>query len=147
MPKVNSTIWIQAPLKKVYAISKDNSRFPEFMKDVQSLTVVESDGTRIISDYVGIVSAFNLKVKWRQEDVWDDSKHTCDFTQLKGDYDKLEGVWRFSEEKDGTRFDSELEYEYKVPGLGLMVGQVIHGLVVKNVEGILQAIKERAEAP
>lgn len=146
MPNVNSTIWIQAPLERVYAISKDNSRFPEFMKDVQSLTVVESDGTRIVSDYVGVVSAFNLKVKWRQEDVWDDAAHTCDFKQLKGDYDKLEGVWRFAEEKGGTRFDSELEYEYKVPGLGLMVGQVIHGLVVKNVEGILQAIKERSEA-
>ncbi len=146
MPTVTSTIFIQAPLEEVYAISKDNSRFPEFMKDVQSLNVVESDGQRIVSDYVGIVSAFGLKVKWRQEDLWDDSTHHCAFRQLSGDYDKLEGTWQFTEEKGGTRFDSTLDYEYKVPGLGALVGQVIHGLVVKNIEGILQAIKERSES-
>lgn len=146
MPTVNSTIFIQAPLEKVYAISKDNSRFPEFMKDVQSLIIVETDGPRIVSDYVGIVSAFGLKVKWRQEDLWDDSVHLCTFRQLSGDYDKLEGTWKFTEENGGTRFDSTLEYDYKVPGLGILVGQVIHGLVVKNIEGVLQAIKERSEA-
>lgn len=146
MPTVNSTIFIQAPLEKVYAISKDNSRFPEFMKDVQSLIVVESDGQRIVSDYVGIVSAFGLKVKWHQEDVWDDAQHLCTFKQLSGDYDKLEGTWKFTEENGGTRFDSFLDYEYKIPGLGVLVGQVIHGLVVKNIEGVLQAIKERSES-
>ncbi len=146
MPTVNSTIFIQAPLEKVYAISKDNSRFPEFMKDVQSLIVVEADGPRVVSDYVGIVSAFGLKVKWQQEDVWDDAQHLCTFRQLSGDYDKLEGTWKFTEENGGTRFDSFLDYEYKVPGLGALVGQVIHGLVVKNIEGVLQAIKERSEA-
>lgn len=145
MPTVNSTIFIQAPLEKVYAISKDNSRFPEFMKDVQSLIVVESDGQRIVSDYVGIVSAFGLKVKWRQEDVWDDDQHLCTFRQLTGDYDKLEGTWKFTEEKGGTRFDSFLDYDYQVPGVGVLVGKVIHGLVVKNIEGVLQAIKDRSE--
>lgn len=146
MPTVNSTIFIQAPLEKVYAISKDNSRFPEFMKDVQSLIVVEVDGPRVVSDYVGIVSAFGLKVKWQQEDVWDDAQHLCTFRQLSGDYDKLEGTWKFTEENGGTRFDSFLDYEYKVPGLGALVGQVIHGLVVKNIEGVLQAIKDRSES-
>lgn len=146
MPTVESAIWISAPLPTVYAIAKDNSAFPEFMKDVKSLTVVESDGSRIVSDYVGLVSAFGLKVRWRQEDLWDDSTHVCTFKQLQGDYDHLSGTWKFYEKDGGTQFESVLEYSYVVPGLGELVKKVVHSLVVKNVDGILQSIKERAEA-
>lgn len=145
MPTVESTIWIGAPLERVYAIAQDNASFPEFMKDVKSLTVVEKDGDRVVSDYVGLVSAFGLKVRWRQEDVWNYSDRTCLFRQLNGDYDRLDGEWRFREENGGTRFDSVVNYEYQVPGLGPLVGKVVYGLVVKNVEGILEAIKQRSE--
>jgi uncharacterized membrane protein len=146
MPTVESTIWIEAPLDRVYAIAKDNESFPEFMKDVKSLTVVEEDGPRVVSDYVGVVPQFMLKVRWRQEDVWDDANHVCAFRQLSGDYDKLEGTWKFKEENGGTRFDSFLEYEYNVPTLGPLVSKVIYSIVVKNVENILAAIKMRSEA-
>jgi uncharacterized membrane protein len=146
MPTVESTIWIEAPLDRVYAIAKDNQSFPEFMKDVKSLTVVEEDGPRVVSDYVGVVPQFMLKVRWRQEDVWDDANHVCAFRQLQGDYDKLEGTWKFKEENGGTRFDSFLEYEYNVPTLGPLVSKVIYSIVVKNVENILAAIKMRSEA-
>lgn len=146
MPTVESTIWIEAPLETVYAIAKDNRAFPEFMKDVKSLTVVEEDGPRVISDYVGVVPQFMLKVRWQQEDIWDDATHVCTFRQLKGDYDKLEGTWTFKEENGGTRFDSFLEYEYNVPTLGPLVSKVIYSIVVKNVENILAAIKMRSEA-
>ena len=145
MPTVNSSIEINAPLEQVYAIAKDNASFPEFMDDVQSLTPVESEGGRVVSDFVGVVAAFALKIRWRQEDLWDDETHTCKFQQLSGDYDKLVGEWRFSETETGTRFESDLEYEYRVPGLGPLVAKVVHSLVVKNVDGILEAIKKRAE--
>jgi uncharacterized membrane protein len=146
MPTVETTTWINAPLETVYAIAKDNESFPEFMKDVKSLTVVETDRNRIVSDYVGLVPQFMLKVRWKQEDVWDDENHVCAFRQLEGDYDRLDGTWTFKEENGGTRFDSVLHYEYNVPTLGPLVGKVIYGIVVKNVENILSAIKSRAEA-
>ena len=145
MPIVETTTWVNAPIEKVYAISKKNEDFPTFMKDVQSLNVVESDGNRVVSDWVGVVSAFGLKIRWRQEDLWDDSSKTCKFQMVKGDYDKLEGEWKFSEENGGTRFDSTVDYEYKVPGIGPLIYKVIHGLVVKNLEDTLAAIKARAE--
>ena len=47
MPTVTSSVWINAPLERVYAIAKDNRSFPEFMKDLESLTVVEEDGSRV----------------------------------------------------------------------------------------------------
>lgn len=146
MPTVETTTWINAPLSRVYEIAKDNRSFPDFMKDVKSLTIVEEDGNRIVSDWVGIVPSFMLKVRWRQEDVWDDDAHTCVFKQLQGDYDKLEGNWTFTTENEGTRFNSFVEYEYNIPTLGPLVKKVVHNIVIKNLENVLEAIKQRAEA-
>lgn len=145
MPTVDTTVWINAPLDKVYAVARDNRAFPEFMDDVKSLEVVSEEGNCIVSDWVGIIPAFGLKVRWQQEDLWDDEEHSCKFRQTKGDYDKLEGIWRFRDENGGTRFDSSLEYEYVVPGLGPLVKKVVHNIVVKNMDGVLGAIKKRAE--
>lgn len=146
MPIVASSVWIDAPLATVYEIAKDNRSFPEFMSDVKSLTVVETDGSRVVSDWVGLVPQFMLKVRWRQEDLWDDAVHDCAFRQISGDYDRLSGFWRFREENGGTRFDSEVDYEYNVPGLGPLVKKVVQGIVQKNVDNVLEAIKRRAES-
>src|SRR5579862_8022078 len=71
MPTVNVSVWINAPVERVYAIAKDNATFPEYMKDVQSITKVEEEGNRVVSDWVGIISTFGIKIRWRQEDIWD----------------------------------------------------------------------------
>ncbi|MFQ3588451.1 MAG: SRPBCC family protein [Fimbriimonadaceae bacterium] len=145
MPTVRTEVSINAPIDQVYAIAKDNRSFPEFMPDLKSLTVVETDGNRVVSDYVGVIPKFLVKVRWRQEDVWDDDAKTCTFRQISGDYDHMDGIWRFEPEGDGTRFTSEMNYEYTVPTLGPLIKKVIHGIVVQNLENILQAIKKRSE--
>lgn len=145
MPTVETTTWINAPLEKVYAIAKDSAAYPEYMKEVQSVTVVEREGSRQVADWVGVVPTFGLKVRWRQEEIWDDATHSSRYRQLEGDYDKLEGAWAFREENGGTRFDQTLDYEYNVPTLGPLVKKVIHSIVVKNLEAINDAFRNRAE--
>lgn len=145
MPTVDTTVQINAPLSRVYEIAKDSRSFPEFMKDVVSVTPVESEANRFVSDWVGLIPQFRLKVRWRQEDLWDDSSHVCHFKQLQGDYDMLEGVWTFKDQDGGTRFDQHLDYEYNVPTLGPLLKKVIYTIVVKNLEGVSAAIKARAE--
>ncbi|MCX7799686.1 MAG: SRPBCC family protein [Fimbriimonadales bacterium] len=146
MPTVENTVWSRAPLEVLYAVAKDNERFPEFMSDVKAVQVLESDGRRVVSHWSAVVPTFRLKVRWTQEDVWDDAARTCRFRQLEGDYDRLEGVWTFREENGGTRFDSFCEYEYNVPTLGPLVKKVVHALVIKNLDNVLQAIAKRAES-
>jgi ribosome-associated toxin RatA of RatAB toxin-antitoxin module len=145
MPTVETSTWIDAPLEKVYQIAKDSERYPEYMKEVQSVTPVERDGGRLVADWVGIVPTFGLKVRWRQEEIWDDAGHSSAFRQLEGDYDRLEGKWTFREENGGTRFDQYLDYEYNVPTLGPLVKKVIHSIVVKNLAAINDAFKAQAE--
>lgn len=146
MPTVETTVWINAPLDKVYAIAKDSERYPEFMKEVQSLTIVERESGRVVSDWVGIIPTFGLKVRWRQQEEWDDATHASRFHQVSGDYDKLEGTWKFREENGGTRFDQFLEYEYNVPTLGPLVKKVIFNIVKNNLESVNAGFKQRAEA-
>ena len=145
MPTVETSVLINAPIDKVYAIAKDNLSFPEFMKDVLELKIVEQSGNRVVSDWVGLIPQFMKKVKWRQEDIWDDAAHLCTFKQLQGDYDKMEGTWRLTTEGSGTRFNSIVEYEYNSPTLGPLLKKVIFSIVTKNLDGVLAAIKARAE--
>jgi len=146
MPTVETTIWIDAPVEKVYAIAKDSERYPEYMKAVESLTVTSREGSRVVADWVGLITQFNLKVRWTQEEIWDDSTTSSRFSQVKGDYDKMEGTWKFSEENGGTRFDQFLDYEYNVPTLGPLVKKLILHLVKSQLEAASEAIKNRAEA-
>ena len=131
MPRIESHIVINAPREKVIAVARDNEKFPEFMTDVHSLKVTEQseDGQRIVSDWVGIVPKFNVKVRWAEEDVWDLAAGTCTFRQLSGDYDQFEGVWTFTAEGDKTtRFDSWLEYRLEIP----LVGGIIKTIIQKT---------------
>lgn len=146
MPTVETTIWIDAPVEKVYAIAKDSERYPEYMKAVESLVVTSREDNRVVADWVGLITQFNLKVRWTQEEIWDDSTTSSKFSQLKGDYDKMEGTWNFSEENGGTRFDQFLDYEYNVPTLGPLVKKLILHLVKSQLEAASEAIKKRAEA-
>lgn len=147
MPTIETTLLIHAPIDRVYAIAKDNRSFPDFMDDVKSLTVLEEEGNRVVSAWVGVISAFNIKIRWTQEDVWNDADHTCAFKQLKGDYDEMTGLWTFIDEgHEITRFNSRVDYEYNVPALGALVKKVIHNLATKNIESLMQAIKQRAES-
>ena len=144
MPTIETSVLIPAPLERVYAIARDTASYPEYMKEVQSITIVEEDGSRVVADWVGVITQFGLKVRWRQEEMWDDAAHASRFRQLEGDYDRMEGTWKFTEEEGGTRFDQRLDYEYNVPTLGPLVKRVIHSVVTKNLEAVNEAFAKRA---
>jgi ribosome-associated toxin RatA of RatAB toxin-antitoxin module len=145
MPTVETSIWINAPIDKVFTIAKDSESYPEFMKAVESIKIVERDGGRVVADWVGLITQFNLKVRWTQEEIWNDAETKSTFRQLKGDYDKMEGEWVFMEENGGTRFNQFLDYEYNVPTLGALVKKLVHHLVKSQLEAASEAIKSRAE--
>lgn len=147
MAKVSSSIEIDGPIEKVYALAKDIEAFPNFMPDLKSVTILErsEDGRRIVSEWVGIVKEFKTTIKWTEEDIWDENNRTCAFSLVTGDYSKYSGFWKFTDLEGRTRFDSEIEVEYDVP----LVGALIKGLIAKkmkeNVDNMLSAIKKQVE--
>lgn len=148
MPQIESSILIQAPRAAVMAVARDNEKFPEFMSDLHSLTVLETseDGRRVVSEWVGIVPKFGTKIRWVEEDVWDEAAGTCTFRQLRGDYKRLEGVWTFTPEgESATRFHSLLDYEIEIPLVGPLIKTIIRKAVQDNVDATLRAIQGRCE--
>ena len=94
MAEVQATMIIRAPLADVYRVAKDVERFPQFMPDVESIRVLERQGSTIVAEWVGIVQG--RKIRWVEEDQWDDAAHVSRFRQREGDFTKYEGTWSFA---------------------------------------------------
>ncbi len=149
MPHIENSVLVNAPLETVFAAARDQGSFPQFMPDVESLIVTERspDGSRIVSDWVAVASDFKLKVRWTEEDIWDEAAHELRFKQLKGDYTAYGGLWKFTEDSPGvTRFQSEIDYDLEIPLIGALLKAVVARLMRDNTQKVLDAIKSRAEA-
>ncbi len=148
MPLISSALEIEATPDRVFAIARDVERFPEFMPEVQKITVLESEreGARQVVEWVGLIPAFRLTVKWTEEDLWDTAERTCKFTQVKGDFNEYRGEWRFVPHGTGTRFESDLHYELDIPTIGPLIKGVVKKIMTDNVTRLQAAIKKRAES-
>ena len=149
MPRIESSVLINAPRSQVLDVARDNEAFPTFMADLRSLSVLEKsdDGNRIVSEWVGVVPKFGTTIRWTEEDVWDLRAGTCTFRQIKGDYKQFEGVWTFTAESgDQTRFASVLDYEIEIPLVGPLIKAIVKKAVQDNLDSTLNAIKQRCEA-
>ena len=146
MAIVESSVVIHAEIDRVMGLAKDIERFPEFMRDVQSVEIAErGPGGRVVSKWRASLPELRLSVRWTEEDLWDDAARTCAFRQIEGDYGKLEGLWTFTSVEEGTRFDSQLEIEYDVPLIGALLKGIIAKKAKENLDATLDAIKRRAE--
>ncbi len=146
MTTVQNKVIIDAPISSVWDIARNAEAFPEFMKDVESVEVMTRNNDTVLTKWVGRVPTFGIKVKWTQEDVWKESDYICIFKQIEGDYDSMDGVWKFSELDGKTVFESTLNYEYHIPGLGAIVNKVIEKLARDNMQSILEGIKLKSES-
>ena len=148
MPRIDQSAEIAAPIAHVYAIARDVETFPQFMADLQALTVLERapDGSRTVTEWTGLIREFKMTVKWTQEDLWDDAAHRDEFRMIHGDMDSMSGYWQFTEISPGsTRFQSVLEYEYNVPLIGPMIKTLIKKKMTDNLQATMDAIKRKAE--
>ncbi|MBC7527563.1 MAG: SRPBCC family protein [Chthonomonadaceae bacterium] len=147
MPKIELSLVIDAPIEAVFAVARNVEKFPQFMDDLKSLTVLErnDDDTRTVTEWVGLLREFKMTIKWTQEDRWSTEQFRDDFTLIKGDMDKMDGFWQFTSEAGGTRFDSFLDYEYDVPLIGAMVKSLIKKKLTENLQATMTAIKGESE--
>jgi len=145
MATVESQIVIAAPIDRVYAIARAVERFPEFMDDVQSVEILEEDGGRRVSHWVGLIEEFNRTLEWTEEDHWDDEEHSCRFQMTEGDFTAYSGTWTFEEGEGGTVMKLTVDYEYAVPLIGPLIKKLLHRKVQQNCDNMLAAIKNEAE--
>ena len=143
MAKVEASIVIHAPLDGVYRLAKDVEAFPEFMPDLETVRVLERRDSNTVTEWVGMMQG--RKVRWVEEDEWDDVRHLCQFRQREGDFTKYEGAWSFAATPDGTRTTVALEFELELPLAGALLSNLLKVLVRKNLESMLAALKGQLE--
>jgi coenzyme Q-binding protein COQ10 len=144
MPYVETAIAIAAPARVVYELAKDQERFPDFMPDVETVTVVERRPGGAISRWKTLVE--EAPIEWTEEDVFDDAALRIDYKLLEGDLDKFEGSWTFDERDGVTHVLLGVDYDFGVPTLAELIGPTLQKKVRENSEMMLAALKRYAEA-
>lgn len=147
MPRVESSVVINADVDKVFALAKDIEAFPQFMPDLKKVVILDRspDGNRITSEFTGYIKDFKVTMKWVEEDEWDEQAKTCTFNLVKGDFKTYSGVWTFESADGGTKYTSVIDFEYEIPLIGPIIKTLVARLMKQNVENMLEAIKSKAE--
>ena len=144
MPRVDSSIDIVAPAECVYALAKEQERFPEFMPDVESIVVLERRRNGMVTRWKTLVE--DAPIEWTEDDRFDDAALRIDYALIDGDLDTFEGAWTF-EQRDGfTRVELTVEYDFGVPTLAELIGPTLQKKVRENAEMMLAGLKREAEA-
>jgi ribosome-associated toxin RatA of RatAB toxin-antitoxin module len=143
MPYVKTSIAIAAPPRVVYELAKEQERFPEFMPDVESVTVLERHSDHILTRWKTLVE--EAPIEWTEIDRFDDVGLRIDYQLTEGDLDKFEGAWTF-EERDGVTYvQLGVDYDFGVPTLAELIGPTLQKKVRENSEMMLAALKREAE--
>jgi ribosome-associated toxin RatA of RatAB toxin-antitoxin module len=143
MPYVETAIAIAAPARVVYELAKDQERFPQFMPDVETVTVLERRPDSTLTRWKTLVE--EAPIEWTEEDRFDDERMRIDYKLLEGDLDKFEGAWTF-EERDGvTHVVLGVDFDFGVPTLAELIGPTLQKKVLENSQMMLAALKRQAE--
>ena len=144
MPYVESRIAIEAPAQRVYELAKEQEHFPEFMPDVETVTILERRPNGVISRWKTLVE--EAPIEWTEEDRFDDAALRIDYKLLEGDLDKFEGAWTFEFRDGATHVVLGVDFDFGVPTLAELIGPTLERKVRENSEMMLAALKRQAEA-
>lgn len=135
---------IDAPARRVYELAKDQERFPQFMPDVEKVTILERRTNGVISRWKTLVE--EAPIEWTEEDRFDDAALRIDYQLLEGDLDKFEGAWTFEHHEGATHVVLGVDYDFGVPTLAELIGPTLEKKVRENGEMMLAALKRQAES-
>jgi coenzyme Q-binding protein COQ10 len=146
MPMVVVEAEVPGPPARAYELAKDMESYPQFMKDVVYLKVLERDGNAQVSEWHGRLQGRILR--WKERDVFDDASHTITYRQIEGDLKKFEGAWRFEPLEGGsrTRITLTVDFDLGIPMLAPLLDPVARLVVKKNCEDMLAGMKAKLEA-
>ena len=144
MPYVESTIVIDAPAQRVYDLAKDQEHFPQFMPDVETVTILQRRPDGVISRWKTLVE--EAPIEWTEDDRFDDAALRIDYQLIEGDLDKFEGAWTFENRDGRTHVVLGVDFDFGVPTLAELIGPTLERKVRENSEMMLAALKRQAEA-
>jgi len=140
MPEIQVSTTIKKDKTIVYNVLKEMGRFPDFMKGVKRLDVINKNKTTLITSWQVEIDGANII--WKEEDNFNDEDMSLRFKMIDGDYDKYEGIWRLEEVRGATRISINADFEWGVPVFEKLVGDVLEQKARKGLRTMLLAIKK-----
>ncbi len=128
---------------QMYAIASDVEKYPEFLPLCTGLTVLsraprDGGGEDLTASmgvgYKAIKETFTTRVVLMPE------ANAIDVFYLDGPFKRLENRWRFVEAVGGAEIDFFIDYEFKSPMLGVLVG----GMFDQAFRKFAEAFENRA---
>lgn len=141
MPIIEVSTTVKADKGRVYEIIKAMEHFPEFMRNVKQVKVLERKDNRIVTEWKTDIDG--APVEWVEEDIFDDEKMSCSFKAIEGDY-KYEGKWKLDEDGTGkTRVSILADLDWEVPTLGKFIGHILEKKARNSLKSMLNAITKK----
>ncbi len=135
-----SSIIIKRGKKEVYNLLKDIEKFPQFIKDINSVKIVERTEKGIVSDWN--MNIDGLPLSWRQLSILDEQNGVIRFRMIDGDFDKYAGEWKLAELLTGTEVRLSIAVDWGVHFLNKYVGAALETKTRSILQGMLNGIKK-----
>lgn len=143
MPYVEVSKVINAPKGELYEILKDMEQYPQFMKDLKSVKVLERNANTTLTAWE--TKIMGNTIKWVEKDVFDDEQQHISYHQHSGDLHKFEGEWILQEEAGGTKVTLTVDFEFGIPMISGLLNPVAKLMIKDNSENMLNALKLKSE--
>ena len=143
MPYVEKSIIVECDPETVYTVAKDMESYPNFMRDVESVKIVNRDGNETVTEWVTNVDG--TPFLWTERDLFDDANHRITYCLIEGDLEKFEGAWTFDEVDGSTKVTLAVDYDFGMPELTAMIGPTLEAKIGENSEMMLSGMKDLVE--
>lgn len=143
MPYVETKTSIKGEGKAVYEIISNMAAYPEFMKDLVSVEILERGENYTISHWVSNVDG--RKIVWTERDTFYPEELKITYCQTEGDLKKMEGQWLIEEHEDHCDVTLAVDFEFGIPMIAGLLNPILKKKVRENSENMLTSIKEQIE--
>jgi coenzyme Q-binding protein COQ10 len=139
VPFVEVSKIIAAPKVQLYESLKDMEKYPEFMKDLKSVTILERQENTTLTAWETVL--VGRTIKWVEKDIFDDENQHIRYQQVSGDLQKFEGEWILTEADGGTKVTLTVDFEFGIPMVAGLLNPVAKMMIKENSENMLAALQ------
>lgn len=143
MPYVETKTVIKGEGSKIYEIISNMTAYPEFMKDLVSVEILERGEGYTVSHWVSNVDG--RKIVWTEKDNFYPDELKITYCQTEGDLKKMEGAWNIVPCDDGCEVTLAVDFEFGIPMIAGLLNPILKKKVRENSENMLTSIKEQIE--
>jgi coenzyme Q-binding protein COQ10 len=145
MPAFFRTRKLQIPAATLFAVIADVERYPEFLRGIQSIAIIEArDHPAGIKerDFSIAVSALGLTQEATGRVILDEAGGSIKLQMIAGPFERFRALFLFEPDAAGTVWTTEVDCRFRNP----VVGAIVNPIFDTAMRKILAAFVRRAEA-